>query len=159
VLHFLPLTPLMAASGADRGAASITVTGLEVHRVRVNARGNWILTRITTSAGISGIGDASHGGPDDAKLTLLRQFFELLKGRSIYDVEWLRRTAEPEVLRRGSVAAVALSGLEQCLWDIRGKIFSVPTYELFGGRLHSRIRNYANIPDPLPASGLRHHPE
>jgi galactonate dehydratase len=145
LLYFLPLTPLVAASGADRAAASITVTGLEVHRVRVNARGNWILTRITTSAGISGIGDASHGGPDDAKMKVLRQFFELLKGRSIYDVEWLRRAAEPEVLRSGSVAAVALSGLEQCLWDIRGKVFSLPACELFGGRLHSRIRNYANI--------------
>jgi galactonate dehydratase len=145
MLHFLPLTPLIAASGTDRAAASINVTGLEIHRVRVNARGNWILTRITTSAGVSGIGDASHGGPDDVKLVLLRQFFDLLKGRSIYDVEWLRRAAEPEVLRRGSVAAVALSGLEQCLWDIRGKIFSLPAYELFGGRLHSRIRNYANI--------------
>jgi galactonate dehydratase len=105
MLHFLPLTPLIAASGADRGAASITVTGLEVHRVRVNARGNWILTRIKTSAGVAGIGDASHGGPDDAKLTLLRQFFDLLRGRSIYDIEWLRRAAEPEVLRRGSAAA------------------------------------------------------
>jgi galactonate dehydratase len=40
---------------------------------------------------------------------------------------------------------VAFSGLEQCLWDLRGKAFGVPVYELFGGRLRDRIRNYANI--------------
>src|SRR5205085_11849626 len=47
--------------------------------------------------------------------------------------------------RSGAPAAVAASALEQCLWDIRGKLHSVPVYELFGGRLRPRIRNYANI--------------
>jgi galactonate dehydratase len=123
----------------------IHATGLEIFRVHVNARGNWLLARLSTSAGISGIGEASHGGRDEAVAALLQQFFEPLKGRSIHDIEWLRRAVEPEVLKRGRGAAVALSALEQCLWDIRGKTLGVPCYELFGGRLHQRIRNYANI--------------
>jgi galactonate dehydratase len=40
---------------------------------------------------------------------------------------------------------VAASALEQCLWDIQGKALSVPTYDLFGGRIQQRIRLYANI--------------
>ncbi len=40
---------------------------------------------------------------------------------------------------------MALSGIEQCLWDIRGKVFGLPAYNLFGGMLHPKIRNYANI--------------
>ena len=66
-------------------------------------------------------------------LTLLRRFFERIKGRSIFDIEWLRAQAEPEIKESGVAAAVALSGIEQCLWDIRGKAFGVPVYELLGG--------------------------
>ena len=148
----------MAAAPPDKDAAAITVTGLEIFTVKVNARGNWILTRLSTSAGVTGIGDASHNAPDAERIRYLKQFFELLKGRSIYDIEWLRQAAEPEIFKsRPGAASVALSGLEQCLWDIRGKVTSVPTYELFGGLLHPRIRNYANInrsADPRTPEGF-----
>lgn len=145
LLQTLAVAPVAAAAQPDRQIRRNTVTGLEIFRVKVNPRGNWILTRIRTSNGISGIGDASHGGPDDAKVLLLRQFFELLKGRSVFEIERLRQAAQPEIASRGTAAAVALSGLEQCLWDIQGQAFGVPTSELFGGRLRSQIRNYANI--------------
>ncbi len=121
------------------------VAKLEVLRVKVNRRGNWILTRITNDSGISGIGDASHGGPDERKTELIRAYFNLINGRSVTDIEWLRRKVEPDIERLGSVAAVALSGVEQCLWDIQGKAASRPVYELLGGMLNPSIRNYANI--------------
>ena len=75
----------------------------------------------------------------------LRQFFERMKGRSIYDVEYLRSIGMPEAERNKLPAAVAMSALEQCLWDIRGKVLGVPAYDLFGGRIQQRIRMYANI--------------
>jgi galactonate dehydratase len=147
LLQSLALAPAALAAPPDRDVAKITVTGLEIFTVKVNRRGNWLLTRVSTSAGITGIGDASHGGADEERIRYLKQFFELLKGRSIYDIEWLRTMAEPEIFKRPNFApaAIALSGLEQALWDIRGKAFSVPAYDLFGGLLQSKIRNYANI--------------
>lgn len=157
LLQALPLAPLAIAgqaSGAmaqpDAQTSKIIVAEIEVHRVKVNALGNWVLVRMKASNGLTGIGDASHGGADEAKLKFLKQFGELVKGRSIFDVEALRLAAEPEVLRSGSAAAICLSALEQCLWDIRGKLFSVPAYELFGGLLNRRIRNYANINRSTP---------
>jgi galactonate dehydratase len=132
-------TPAMAAE-----AARITVTDLEIFTVKVNRRGNWLLTRLRTSAGVHGIGEASHGN-DELVVTLLRRFFDRLKGRGIYEIEWLRQAAQSEIAANGVSAAVALSALEQCLWDIRGKVFGVPVYELLGGQLRDRIRNYANI--------------
>lgn len=122
-----------------------TVAGLEVFRVKVNRRGNWTIVRLRTSGGLTGIGEASQSGKDEASQKYLQQFFELLKGRSIYDIEWLRTISAPVVAQNGAPASVAASALEQALWDIRGKAFSVPTYEFFGGRIQERIRNYANI--------------
>ena len=145
LLTTLPLASTLLADAAEPAVKRIAVRDLEVFRVHVNARGNWILTRVTTDAGISGIGDASHGGPDGRTVALLKQFFEPLKGRSIFDIEWLRSSAQPAIQHSGKAAAVALSGLEQCLWDIIGKALSTPVYNLFGGCLRRSVRNYANI--------------
>lgn len=133
------------AVAAPRQAAAVTVTGLETFAVKVNRRGNWVLFRLNTSAGISGAGDASHGGQDDRVIALARRWAEALRGRSVFDIEWLRQMAAGEVEQTGRPAAVALGGLEQCLWDIQGKLLGVPVYRLFGGLLERRIRTYANI--------------
>ena len=121
------------------------ITGFETFLVKVNRRGNWLLVRLNTSAGVSGLGEASHGGNDALTKQLLGQFFELLRGRGPFEIERLRAAVEPEVARQGHRAGVALSALEQCLWDIQGQVFGVPCCELFGGRLRPKIRNYANI--------------
>jgi galactonate dehydratase len=123
----------------------LTIDRLEVFRVRVNRRGNWTIVRLNTSGGITGLGDASQSSSDDQTLAYLKQFSALLQGRSIFDIEWLRKVTAPVILQGGAPAAVAASALEQALWDIQGRAFGVPVYELFGGRIQDRIRIYANI--------------
>ena len=152
MLQSLALAPLALAAQPRAELAQPSALGrkfivsdIEVHVVKVNARGNWVLVRTKAGNGLTGVGDASHGGSDADKLKYLKQFGDLLRGRSIFDIEGLRLAAEPIVLRNGTAAAICLSALEQSLWDIRGKLFGVPAYELFGGLLNRRIRNYANI--------------
>lgn len=135
---------LFQAAAQDR-SRDLTIEKLEIFRVPVNHRGDWLLVRLTTRSGLSGIGDASHGGADERKISLIRQFFDQLKGRSVYEVEYLRRATINQVLEGGANAAISMSGLEQCLWDLQGQAAGIPCYELFGGLLESRIRNYANI--------------
>ncbi len=126
-------------------APKVTVAGLETFLVKVNRRGDWLLVRLQTSAGVTGLGDASQGGNDALTVKLLGQFLELLRGRPLFEIERLRAAVEPEVARQGRPAAVAFSALEQCLWDIQGQILGLPCYDLFGGALRNRIRCYANI--------------
>ena len=148
VLQGLAFSPLALAdkfAGSQTSLPKLTVEGLEVFQVKVNRRGNWTIARLNTSGGISGLGDASQSGKDDQTLVYLKQFSDLLKGRSIFDVEWLRKVTAPVIAQYGAPAAVAASALDQCLWDIQGNVFSVPVYDLFGGRIQDRIRIYANI--------------
>jgi galactonate dehydratase len=144
LLQSLVLTPLAATARAAAPSAKIVAADLEIFQVKVNHRGNWLLLRMHTNTGLTGIGDASHGH-DDTVLALVRKFFDKLKGRSVFDLEWLRGQAEAEIKESGPTGAIALSGIEQCLWDIHGKALGVPVYDLLGGCLHPRIRNYANI--------------
>jgi len=149
MLQGLALAPL-ALSGekfaySQSSLPNVTVDRLEVFRVKVNRRGNWTIVRLNTSGGLTGLGDASQSSSDDQTFAYLKQFSALLQGRSIFDIEWLRKVTAPVILQGGAPAAVAASALEQSLWDIQGKAFGVPVYELFGGRIQDRIRIYANI--------------
>lgn len=116
------------------------VESIEVSRIRVNHRGNWLLLRIKASNGLTGLGDASHGGDETAQLQAIQKLFAELKGRSIYDVEWLRSCPVSD-----RVTATALSALEQTLWDLQARTARVAVYDLFGGALRTEIRTYANI--------------
>lgn len=136
---------LPAAAAADRRLAEITVAGIEIFRVRVNRLGNWVIARLQTSAGLSGLGDASHSGAGDPSVGKLNEYAGWMTGRGIFDVEWLRQRAHPEVARHGRAASCALSAIEQALFDVQGQAAGVPTYQLFGGKLRERVRNYANI--------------
>ena len=44
----------------------------------------------------------------------------------------------------------ALAGLEQALWDLKGKAFGLPAWEMLGGQVRDRIRAYAWIGGDRP---------
>lgn len=164
LLGLLGLAPLAAVSGPVAAASARTVAtapvvaDLEVFRLPVNRRGNWIILRLRTANGLVGLGDASHGGHEDQTFAWLKELAALLRGRSVFDIEWFRQAAARKIgARRSPAATVAASGLEQCLWDLAGRALGVPTYDLFGGRIHDRIRLYANInrsTDPRTPEGF-----
>jgi galactonate dehydratase len=153
----LPFATPVVSFSAQTDARKIRIVAYNTFVVQVNARGNWVLVRLASDAGITGLGEASHGAQDALTLKYLAVFAERLKGRSIFDTEWLRSAAAPEIALGGTSAACALSALEQCLWDIIGQALNVPVYELFGGALRTAIRNYANInrsTDPRTPAGF-----
>src|SRR4051794_14923526 len=133
------------SQSAGNRIESTRIQQLETFVVKVNARGNWVLVRLRTSDGLTGIGDASHGGPDATRIKQVNDIFGLLKGRSPFEVEAFRRDATRYLDENGTSAVIAFSALEQAMWDITGKRLGVPCFQLFGGPLTLRIRNYANI--------------
>ena len=144
--HFLaglaasPLSFATQNSAPDDGIAK-----LEIVKFPVNRRGEWVVARITTSKGVTGLGDASHGRSDDEVAALMKSYFERMKAGSPWQIDRYKQNLLPEVMQGGRDAAVASSALEQCLWDICGKLVEQPVYRLLGGKLRDKIRTYANI--------------
>ncbi len=150
-------TAQAADAAKIKTAVEIKAGNLETFVVHVNTRGNWLFARLGSSVGLTGIGEASQGGNDPLTLQYLHQFAALLKGRSVFDIEWLREQVTPAMPARGLSAVCALSALEQCCWDIIGQALNVPVYDLLGGPLRTSLRLYANInrsTDPRTPAGF-----
>jgi galactonate dehydratase len=138
------------ANAAKKEAPKFIIADMEVVHVRVNKRGNWTLPRLKTSNGLTGLGDASQSTDDGECIRFLKQYLDMMRGKSIFDVAWFCRASGPVCTQNGgnfgrTPASVAASAFEQCMWDLQGKALGMPVYELFGGRIQERIRLYANI--------------
>jgi galactonate dehydratase len=126
----------------------VKIADLDVTRVEVNHRGDWLFVRIATDDGLVGLGEASHGavGPnrDEVVTTILvRQCLPILKDRDPRDV--VAATAALGKIVRGHSTGTAVSACEQALWDLAGQAAGLPVYRLLGGPTRTAIPLYANI--------------
>ena len=103
----------------------------------------WLFVRIETRSGVVGWGEASLEGHSDAVRTVVDQFAEQLVGSDPARIEdhWQVLT-KSGFYRGGPVLGSAVSGIDQALWDIKGKTLGVPVHELLGGAVRERIRMY-----------------
>ena len=136
---------LLAQGNSSRKRVTSAIDRFEVFRVTVNERGDWLLLRTSSSDGLTGLGDCSQSGDDLRVMSLLQEYERVLRGRSIFSIEELRQWSRPPIAAHGRPAVVAISAIEQSLWDLQGQALGVPSCDLFGGRLRSTIRQYANV--------------
>lgn len=134
---------------AARPAGTGVIDGLSVYTAQVGPR-SWVLMELRTKQGLTGLGDASANETVPTRgAAVAREAFEIMRGRSPFEIERLRNAALFKVAaadpREKRITAASCSALEQCLWDLQGKTLGVPCYQLFGGKLRGTIRNYANI--------------
>jgi galactonate dehydratase len=130
----------------------LRVTGVELFPVRATERTVWLIVRLRTDAGLTGLGEASDAfgfantTSADARTmeSELRAFFTLIEGKSPLEIEAYRQAGMSRA-RQGLVAATAFSAIEQCLWDLAGKALGTPTSTLFGGRVRDVLPVYANV--------------
>ncbi|MEO3750357.1 D-mannonate dehydratase ManD [Streptomyces sp. B6B3] len=96
---------------------------------------NFVTLRITTTDGVTGLGDATLNGRELAVETYLREHVvPLLIGRDAGRIEdtwqYLYRGA---YWRRGPVTMAAIAAVDTALWDIKAKVAGMPLYQLLGG--------------------------
>ena len=109
----------------------------------------WILIKLTADNGIVGWGEcyASSVGPN-AMQTVIKDVFErYFLNESPADVERMfRRTYSSGFTQRPDLTVMgAFSGLEIACWDILGKYYDCPTWQLLGGKVNERVRAYSYL--------------
>ncbi len=117
---------------------------------------NTALVQIFTDEGISGLGEmgTAHYIPEAGK-AILEHLSYMLMGQDPFAIEVLASKMYglgTNWGRRG-VAMGVISGIENALWDIKGKALNLPVHALLGGKYRSHIRVYASggMEKPLPA--------
>lgn len=111
----------------------------------------WLFVRVETRDGAVGWGEASlegHAEAVDGAFASLRDRFIGADAERIEDV-W-QIAYRGGFYRGGAVLMSALSGLDQALWDLKGRRFGVPVWQLLGGRVRDRVPVYAWIGGDRP---------
>jgi len=112
----------------------------------------WLFVRIETSEGAVGWGEASLEGHAEAVVGAFEAIRDRLIGCDPNRIEdaW-QMLYRLGFYRGGPVFMSAISGVDQALWDLRGRTLGVPVADLLGGRVRDRIRVYAWIGGDRPS--------
>jgi galactonate dehydratase len=120
----------------------------------------WLFLKITTDDGTFGWGEPIVEGKAATVKACVEEMGDFLIGNEAGHIEDLFQVLyRGGFYRGGPVLTSAISGIEQALWDIRGKRFGVPVYELLGGPVREKMRVYAWIGGDTPAEISRHAKE
>ncbi|SCF45724.1 galactonate dehydratase [Micromonospora mirobrigensis] len=103
----------------------------------------WLFLRIDTDEGISGWGEPIVEGRAETVSAAVTELFDLLDGADPLRTEHHWQTlAKAGFYRGGAVLSSAMAGIDQALWDIKGKAYGVPVHELLGGPVRDKVRVY-----------------
>ncbi|MCA9266712.1 MAG: galactonate dehydratase [Planctomycetales bacterium] len=138
--------PTAALYLSDRGTAQAAIEpqdNLKVTNIETFVlKNSWVFVKISTDAGIIGWGEMLK---DDAKACAAGalEVADYLVGQDPRPVvkHW-QAIHRGSFYRGGPIKTAILSGIDQALWDIAGKCYGVPAYQLLGGPTRDRVRVY-----------------
>lgn len=111
----------------------------------------WIFARVSTDEGIEGWGEMISGTKTETVMAGAKELAERIIGRDPFEIERIWQELHRSFFRGGPINGTIISGLEMALWDIKGKAFGVPVYELLGGAARDRIKVYSWIGGDRPS--------
>ena len=112
----------------------------------------WCFLKIETDEGIVGWGEPVVEGRAHTVAAAVEELSDYLVGRDPRNVQDLWNVMyRAGFYRGGPVMMSAIAGVDQALWDIKGKALGVPVHELLGGKVRDRIRVYSWIGGDRPA--------
>lgn len=115
-------------------------------------RPRWGFVEITTDSGITGWGEAVIEGKAATVLACIEEMKPYLIGEDPQNIEdiW-NKLYRAGFYRGGPILMSAISGIDQALWDIKGKRYQTPVYQLMGGACRNKMRVYSWIGGDRPS--------
>jgi galactonate dehydratase len=120
----------------------------------------WLFLRVDTDEGIVGWGEPVVEGRAETVQAAVGELADLVVGQDPARIEdhW-QVLSKGGFYRGGPVLASAVSGIDQALWDIKGKALGVPVHELLGGPVRDRMRVYSWVAGDEPSAAAEHAAE
>ena len=128
------------------------ITKLETFRLQPR----WLLLRVETDDGFVGWGEPVVEGRVAATQACVHELESYLIGQDPRHIEHIWQTLyRGGFYRGGPVLTSALFGIDQALWDIKGKALGVPVYDLLGGAVRDKMAVYSWIDSDTPEIAAR----
>jgi galactonate dehydratase len=104
----------------------------------------YVFVKLETNQGVVGWGEATLEGKAAAAMACVNDLHDFIVGSDPMQSEHLYQLMYiGSFYRGGPVLGSAISGIDQAIWDIRGKVLGQPVYKLLGGPVDARgIRGY-----------------
>src|SRR5580700_11233326 len=104
----------------------------------------YVFVKLETNQGVVGWGEATLEGKAGAAMACVMDLKDFIIGSDPMQSEHLYQLMYiGSFYRGGPVLGSAISGIDQALWDIRGKVMGMPVYEMLGGPVDTRgVRGY-----------------
>ena len=120
----------------------------------------WMFLKIDTDAGISGWGEPVIEGKARSVEAAVHEFEPYLVGQDPSRINDLWQVMyRGGFYRGGAILMSAIAGIDQALWDIKGKVLGAPVYELLGGLVRDRMKVYSWVggdrPSKIASIGVR----
>ncbi|SYZ78290.1 galactonate dehydratase [Trichococcus shcherbakoviae] len=130
------------------------ITEIKVYKVKPR----WIFIKISTDEGIDGWGEMISGTKTETVVAGAYEMGKRIVGRNPMEIERIWQELHRSFFRGGPINGTIISGIEMALWDIKGKYYNAPVYELLGGAVRDNIMVYSWIggdrPDEVVESAL-----
>ncbi|MFH1086448.1 MAG: mandelate racemase/muconate lactonizing enzyme family protein [Chloroflexota bacterium] len=105
-----------------------------------------LFVAIETDTGLTGYGEGTNHFTPQAPYGLLQDLKPYLIGQDPERIAYLWQMCYRRLFYRGGPATgAALAAIDLALWDIKGKAYGVPVYQLLGGLARDRVRLYGHV--------------
>ncbi len=113
---------------------------MKIEKIESILSGNSHFVRIITDNGLEGIGQSACWGYMEATHSIISNFEDYLIGEDPLKIEHHWQYLYRMGPFRGSILTAAISAIDIALWDIKGKFYSAPVWQLLGGKVRDKIR-------------------
>jgi len=128
--------------------SSMRITGLTTFRVAPR----WMFLRMETDEGLVGWGEPVVEGRARSVEAAVAEIGQQLIGKDPARINDHWQTMYRGAFYRGGpVFMSAIAGIDQALWDIKGKALGVPVYQLLGGLVRDRVKTYCWVGGDRPS--------
>lgn len=127
------------------------ITRLHLYKVRPR----WVFLEIETDEGLSGWGEPVIEGRSDTVMAAVRELEPLLIGRDPANINDLWNVMyRGGFYRGGPILMSAIAGVDQALWDLKGKSLGQPVTALLGGCVRDRMKVYSWVGGDNPSDEI-----
>ena len=126
---------------------------MKIDRIESFLIGGGYVVRLTTDTGLTGVGQTACWGYPEAVSSIVTAFERYLIGQDPLRIEHHWQHLYRMSPFRGTALSGAVSAIDIALWDIKGKHYQAPVWDLLGGRCRDKIRLHllggAGTPDAM----------